>query len=154
MVSLHEKLFILLAAACIAVTGCATNTKATGLVKLGMTEGQVFRACGEPYFKTSVAPGEQWHYRDAVWKDGRWTWDRIPHTTRIDFLRGRVSAIIGGEDSRQSSSVTITRLPPQAPPPQPANAAPERHAGCEPTGRSREVQPTRESRLSAPGSLW
>ena len=85
----------------ILVEGCATTSRVTQNVSLGMTTQEVLAVAGKPFSKNIAkdAAGnavEEWFYRETTWDDAGWSWDRTIVNSVVTFKNGRVESFSQG----------------------------------------------------------
>ncbi len=89
---------------CLGLIGCATTSKVTQNISLGMTADEVIRKAGIPFLKNASRDAEgnaaeEWIYRETTWDDAGWSWDRTIINTVVRFRNGRVESF-GKEGER------------------------------------------------------
>ena len=58
---------ILVLILCLGLFGCATTSKITNRLSLGMTQEEVRKNCGNPFKKEAREGQEIWYYQEQVW---------------------------------------------------------------------------------------
>ena len=89
---------------CLGLAGCATTSRVTQNLSLGMNTDEVLRKTGIPFSKNASRDArgdiiEEWIYRETTWDDAGWTWDRTIINTVVKFRNGKVESF-GKEGER------------------------------------------------------
>src|SRR5438045_3582185 len=85
---------LLILAAILTLSGCATTTQTTNRLAVGMTRAEVLRAVGAPFSKSAEERDgtliEKWVYKETTWDQGGWSWNRTVSDSAVVFRDGRV----------------------------------------------------------------
>ena len=102
-----KKLIYILAIVMLA-SGCATTSKISNRLSLGMTQEEVRKNCGYPFKKEASEGQEIWYYQEQVWLE---TGYPTLLMTEVYFKDGRVTEFKQGkEPARQPHRIEQYQL--------------------------------------------
>jgi hypothetical protein len=90
------------------VSGCATTSRVAQNISLGMSPQEVQSAAGKPFSRNLMKDAEgngieEWTYRETIWDDGGWSWDKTIINSVVTFKNGKVEKFAKVDDERHKT---------------------------------------------------